>query len=444
MILLFLLCVLTAVVGVTAYVMIWHRSGDTLEPMLVAIPIAMFFNVMQPLILLRAGLVQDYYTTNEAVFVQTISLLLFLGFCAGGIVGTGNVRWSARMKRIELNEPARRALLVGGCILGIIGSSMRGLLIWRAGGILAMYGRAYGGNNVDQTGWLLDAWYVCFSGIILIAASSVGRRPTLWHFAAMLLFALPHVGHALLGARRGPLFAAVTVVGASLYLFQYRRPKLVTIWLGGVVLGYAILLLVANRENIYLGAGEREEKRASDAYVFTSSPGVEFFAGGGKALAAEELKQSGLGLEWLTVALLRPIPREWMPDKYEVIPDPQVDFYDVQRVLGWGPAPGAAETFLLELFKQFRWFGILAAFAAGWLLSRAWRFTLQHDDLRGLAMMVAILQGLLHLMAQDFKAFVVPFLMIYLPCHLVISYVQRGRRTHAPQAARAALNWNRA
>lgn len=440
------LVIVTAAIGIYSCHWAWKSSHDPFHPMLIAVPIAMFFNVWQPAALRLTNVLNDFLRPEHTLLLQTINALLLLAFCVGCRMGSGAYRQDLNTPPRPLPEQERVRLFASGMLLGILGTLIWTALVIKSGGLSAVYGTSYGGAGISDYGWLRDSWFLCFSGLILTAASARGGRLTWAHFALMLFIVMPHAVHAFLGARRGPTFVTACVLGMSWYMFRGRRPPAVAAAVVGICIGLVMLLLVENRGSIYVGSEEYFEMPSQSRILSptddASVMGLEYIAGGAEALTAYETGKYGLGTEWPTVLFLRPIPKELLPDKYELLEyrGPRVD--DVFSVMRWDVPPGHAVTFINEMFREFSWFGSLACYVAGWLIGRSWRRAVERKGIMSTSVYILVAQGLLHLMAQDVKAWVVPFLIMGMPTWLIIRLVVRERdrseQLSAMQSARAA------
>jgi len=74
--------------------------------------------------------------------------------------------------------------------------------------------------------------------------------------------------------------------------------------------------------------------------------------------------------------IVRPIPRIILPDKDSIYEWSMVggpDLSDWRVVLGWKPQAGFATGFVADLFSEYSWWGVIAAFFYGALPGLVWR-----------------------------------------------------------------------
>jgi hypothetical protein len=90
------------------------------------------------------------------------------------------------------------------------------------------------------------------------------------------------------------------------------------------------------------------------------------------------------GRRYLTVLLVRPVPRSLWPTKYadaaQFLGIPSIDqlekdprLTDFGSTLGWAGAVGSAPGGIFDLWLEFSWGYLFAVFAAGWGFGRIWR-----------------------------------------------------------------------
>jgi hypothetical protein len=419
---LWLLVLMVFGVALWGCAIVWSRTRDSLHPLIIAAGVAVFFAGYQPAVFMFTGDIGRLLTISQAIFVMLVNAVFLTAFVGGSVLATPHSNFKSGPPLPKLSEDRANVLFALGLTVGLLGMAFRIAALAGVGGFTQAYSRSYGGATTDDSGWLRDAWYLCFSGVILMVLSSRSRRIGFLTWASIALVLSPHLVHTVLGARRGPLFVVVVVTALAYYFTRQTRPKLGITLIVGFLLGVAMLALIANRDRLYLGSRElfEDTRDVRQSYAFKGGEGAEFLAGGAKVVAADALGKYGLGVEWVEVLFLRPIPKEILPDKYQILPHEGVTMQDITAAVGWTPGEGFADTFLLELFSELSWFGVVFAFAAGWLITVVWRRAVFNGSFMCAALYVCAGQGLLHLMAQDFKAWLVPFLIIAAPVLAVV------------------------
>ena len=94
----------------------------------------------------------------------------------------------------------------------------------------------------------------CCVGVLLLINAMASEGLKLSNLLMTLLFGLPWLLQSLLMARRGPTFALAIIVLMGWYIARNRRPPVMAAAATGLLLGWLVLFLVANRSNIYLGS----------------------------------------------------------------------------------------------------------------------------------------------------------------------------------------------
>jgi hypothetical protein len=138
---------------------------------------------------------------------------------------------------------------------------------------------------------------------------------------------------------------------------------------------------------------------------------------------------------------LRPIPKEWLPEKWDILEEGTVTELDVASVLGWEPNPGWAPTLFAHLYTEFHWLALAASALLGWAYGWTWRRSAQSPSVGWQALQVLMLVGLLHLITQGVWAMAVPFLMMFVPTWVALRWAvkQPFRRGRRPAPAGAGL-----
>jgi hypothetical protein len=342
---------LTGIALLAAAWLAYVTTRDTLHPMIHLAGMAAFLHAFLPLYfeLTQPDELRGYLEQAQLDYVQSIVLLGVLSL-AGGVwsgahaaPGASDAAVPASVARRHLTDAVRARLVRAAMALAASGLIAWIYMIIYSGGLYAVYGRAYGYFWADS-GYVSEAWQFGLPGVLLLLlARGDGRlrRSDLFWIALGLL---PLLGHGLLGARRGPTFMALIGVGAMWYLARARRPRLGAALLGGLAVGMLLLLLLANRNQIHLGA-EPDFTGAGQAPTFEIGPGNEFVFGAGAALNAEALDRFGWGRRYLVVFLIRPIPRALWPTKYadaaEFLGIPSIDHVEKDPRLTDSAAPWA-------------------------------------------------------------------------------------------------------
>jgi hypothetical protein len=412
-----LLVASTGAVGVLAMFLAYRRSRDPFHPLVIGCPIALFMYVVVPLALARHQELEGFVSMGRLEQVQAVFLLLFAAFCAGALLASGGARFGRGPGGLSMSDEARRRVRLAAVGVGMAGLLAWGLLIASEGGLGQVYDEPHGGDVLHPSGWVRESTKLALVGIVLALAAG-GR----WSRPMALLFAAPQLVHAFLGTRRGPLFVTAVLLFVGSYVFQGRRPRLWTCLIGGGSVGLLILLMLANRSRVYYGSEAPLSLDVTDSIAFQPSNGNDYLVAAGLVAAAERLQRYGWGLSYVEQLFLRPIPRALLPDKYELLEKKAVTSEDIGDVLGWQPPPGWSQTLFAHLYIEFGWLSLLASALVGAGCGWAWRRGVESPGVGWRTVQVLVTAGLLHLIAQEFWAMAVPFLLTFVPAWLALRW----------------------
>ncbi|GAH86065.1 unnamed protein product, partial [marine sediment metagenome] len=247
-----------------------------------------------------------------------------------------------------LGPEARQRMFRLACFLGLVAVLAFAYMIYQGGGLWQVYGRAKG-SGVARSGYVGEAPLLAFPAIILLFVSRQGQRLHLRHLALVLLFASPYLIHGFLGTRRGPAFMVLAALMFSWCITSSRRPKLRTILIGLGLIGLTVLFLKSHRSQIFLGSDFDFDSSALLEECVPGEPnaGDNFIHSSGTVLTAHQSGRYGWGRNLLITYLVRPIPKQIWPTKYQ---DARLALYpnaepntnvDREAVLEWRPVAGA-------------------------------------------------------------------------------------------------------
>jgi hypothetical protein len=374
---------LTGIVLFAAAALAYATTRDTLHPMICLGAMAGFLHGFLPLYLELTQPIElrDYLGQDDLDYAQTIAFLGILSL-GGGVWSGAHGTLTPSGDPVWLTGAARVRLVRAAMALAALGLFAWIYMIIHSGGLYAVYGQPYGWFGAES-GYVGEAYQLGLPGALLLLLARSGGRLRPWDFVWIGVALLPLVGHGLLGARRSPTFMALVGVGVMWHLARARHPRLGAALLGGLALGLLLLFLLANRDRIYLGA-EAAFTGTGKAYTFEVGPGNEFVFGAGAALNAEALDNFMWGRRYLTVLLVRPVPRALWPTKYadaaRVLGIPNLDHLErdpqlseFTSTVGWTGAIGSAPGGVFDLWIEFWWGYLFALFAIGWIFGRSYR-----------------------------------------------------------------------
>jgi hypothetical protein len=353
--------------------------------------------------------------------VQSLNCAGTFAFILGGaMAGTSVVRphWQPRAP-----SPAFIQVLVNGAtVIGAIALAAWTLGLVNVGGFMNAFGKAYAGGW-DNSGYIRDITIWMLGAIVLLLLASTLAPLHLFQRFLVVVFASPWIMQAVLTARRGPTFMITVILAMSFYLNRNRRPSLVKAMGAGVLLGYAILFLVVNRETLYLGADLSEVNTEVGHAVAADDTGNEYIYGSGSIIAADKSERHFWGRRYLAQFLVRPIPSAIWINKYEDFGVPELlvnggtgeGFLDN---LGWEGAVGSAPGIVADLWLEGRWYFLLGLFAIGWIYAKLWRRAIQN---RGpwISQYIIAVSLSLYLVMQTMEAVIFRFLLLSIPLWLI-------------------------
>ncbi len=411
------------------------RHRDTLHPLVYTMPMIAFMYVIQPYQLYTDRTLQLWFSGAELSFVQGLNFACTAMFFLGCIIGSKGLQYDVRRSDLfsALSpEQWRRKLFWAATVLGGVALALYTYGLSNVGGFVAAYDSPKGGGWA-ASGYLRDFTILSVPAVVLLFMSrgTTGLKKRDYVLLGGLL--LPTLVHGLLGARRGPTFMGIAALAAGWYLAQNRRPSLWQVLAGGATVGALLLLLVTFRGEIYLGSyfllggGPETAEMVEQAFSETTEAegGNEFVYGSYTVLTARE-EGFYWGKRYLTYLFVRPIPSAIWPTKYqdvgmgELLTSAGTLVESSDPVHGNIPV-GAAPGFIGDLYVEFGWGSVAAAFVLGWFFAFGWRRMLTRGGLWTVFYSVQMVLSL-YLIAQTVEAVLVRFLVILIPTVLAWTY----------------------
>jgi hypothetical protein len=362
----------TAAICAAMLVLGWRLYTDVFHPLVLTAPMLAFMYVVMPLQLLEDGALYAYVSRSQAEFAQLLFLLGVAAFglgCAAGSAARAKPRWT-----ISQYDP--RLIRRGGYLLGALGLAAWVYMVVNAGGFTTVFSRPKG-YGWSEWGAVRESAYLLIAGLLLLLSpEGFDRRNAKWRLA-VVAFSAPYLIQGLLGAQRGPTFLIVATLGLSWYMARGRRPPLTLVLGGGAALAFAMLFLVLNRGEIYLGSDFEVKTDVSE--FFQASEANEYIFGVGCITAARQNGEYFWGKRYLAQVLVRPIPRQIWPTKYQDFGIPEIELNagvagaGLLPVMGWAEVPGAAAGMVADVWVEFSWLAFPFLFLTGWGLGYAWR-----------------------------------------------------------------------
>ena len=427
-----LLLVMAALIALGGTVIAFDGSRDVFHPLVFIGPMLAFLYGWMPFELLRHNAFAQFFDEGQLIFVQWLNVFGVLAFVLG-CLGAGVRIRKTRFAQRKMSPLGARRLLVASGVIGGLGLICWLITIHNVRGFTQAFSTSYAGGW-DDNGYVRDGSLLLLVGVMMATTSMVSGGSRTIGFTLLLAFALPWSASALLMGRRGPTFGLIVVLMMSWYFNKGKRPPVFTFRLGGLALGWLVLFLVTNRQNLYLGS-DFHMKTDVSTMVDKPDTGNEFIYGSGTVLATQQRDHYFWMRRYLAQIMVRPIPSSLWPTKYEDFGVPELlhnagtgeGFADA---LGWRGAPGSAPGIVADLWVEVWWFAILVMAVLGWCYGKVWRkavtrggvWTLQYTVISALS---------IYLVMQTMEAVIFRTLLLSVPCWIAYRQVERRVRTRS-------------
>jgi hypothetical protein len=370
----------TAAVCVLATMVAYAQFKDVFHPLIFIPPMFGFIYVYMPLHFIDTGELFAFVSEPQATFVQLVILLTVSAFILGCFSGSRLTKRRTPMGAVSSVNV--NILRYGAYALGLIGLFAWAVTIRNAGGFTGAFGAAYGAGKSDY-GYVREAVYLLIAALLLLISPEGFQFPEKKWTAAVIAFSTPWLMQGLLGARRGPTFVITVTLGMSWFLARRTRPSPIIIASGGMALGLLMLFLVTNRGKIHLGGDLSGAKTDVTEVVTSATEANEYIFGAGCIIATDATGGFYWGRRYLAEVLVRPIPKQLWPNKYqdfgvpELLQNAGVAVEGLASILGWQQIPGAAAAMVADLWVEFYWLAVPVAALIGWAYGYVWRRAIQ-------------------------------------------------------------------
>jgi hypothetical protein len=395
---------------------LWYAyagSKDVFHPLMFIGPMLVFMYAWMPLQLDSIGGLAGFFQRDQLDFVQGIDV------CGVACFVLGCLSVGCRVPSGKKPEPkaSHATLMLSAVILGCIGLGAWLLtVVHGSGGDLTGYRGGW-----DDSGYIRDASLLLFPAFLLILSAGLQEGIKIIHVSLLAVFIAPSIIEAALSARRGPTFMIAVVLTLGPYMTRRKRPSLLLTCAAGLSLGFLMLFLVSNRQNIYLGS-DRELTTDVTSIVERPDTGNEYIYGAGAILSAEQRNSFYWGWRYLAQVLIRPIPSSVWPTKYEDFGLPELRHNagtgeGFVETLGWEGADGSAPGLIADLWTEFHWLNLPALFLLGLLYGYAWRRA-QMEGGPWTAQYVILAALSVYLVMQTMEAVIFRLLILSIPLRL--------------------------
>jgi hypothetical protein len=364
---------ITAILCVGGVTQAYLKYRDPFHPAVIMLPMFAFIYVIMPLFQIHSGAVFALVGEQDLIRVQSIVVAGLICLIIG--INRGSLAPPAALNP-ELIGYSPEILHKGAYAIGSIGLCAWFFVIHAGGGFTSVFGQA-NGRGWSDLGFVREAVYLLIVAVLLLI-SPEGYDPgnKRWR-AAVVCFSLPFLIQGLLGAQRGPTFLIVVSLGMSWYLARFRRPSLAILLGGGVALGLLLAFLVTNRSSIYVGSDKK--MRTDVSGLLEASEANEYVFGAACMLTADAENKYFWGRRYLAQVIVRPIPKQIWPNKYEDFGVPEllqnagVAGEGLTSVMGWAQVPGSAAAMIADLWVEFSWLEFPVLIAIGYAYGLVWK-----------------------------------------------------------------------
>jgi oligosaccharide repeat unit polymerase len=371
------LLVASFVIPVAAMLVAYRRSRDLFHPAILLGPIFIFMYAWMPFRLLQGGTLEDWFAPADMLWVQGINVAGMMFFFCGCVLGP-SPRITLAHYPLRITERGRTALLHVSLFIGAIGFAGWFWTLATVGGFVTAFSESYGGGWHDL-GYVRDSVLLLTPAVLLMQPVLATGKLKLSVWLALLLFATPWLLQGVLGARRGPLFVTVMALGLGHYLYKRRRPNVVVFSLCGMMLGYAMLFVVTNRDKISLTPDLSSFSYNVGDFSSQSSEANEYVYGTAVVLNSWETEFHYWGKRYFAIVFIRPIPKELWPTKYEDFGVPELRINagtmgsGLGRTFAWNGVLGSAPGIVADLWVECKWLALPLMGLCGFLFAHVWR-----------------------------------------------------------------------
>ena len=412
-----LMLIAAIVVALGGTAIAYDGSRDVFHPLIFIGPMLAFLYGWMPWKLLHSGGLDRFFDREQLLFVQTLYLLgvlAFVGMCLSvGVRLKGN-----RAGVAKLSKRVCKRLLICAVLVGGTGLTCWGITIHNVGGFVNAFSTSYAGGY-DASGYVRDGSLLLLVGVLFAITSFSAGGPKLLSVGIGLLFGVPWASSALLMGRRGPTFALVVVLAMGWFINRKKRPPLLAVAAGGLCLGWLVLFLVTNRNNIYIGSSF-QMKTDVDNVVDTADNSNEYIYGSGTVLSAKAMNHYYWMRRYLAQVTVRPIPSAIWPTKYEDFGVPELlvnagTGEGFGPTLGWVGAPGSAPGIIADLWVEVWWLAVPLMGLLGWAYGKVWKkAVLNGGPWASEYVMISAIS--IYLVMQTGEAVIFRSIMLSVPC----------------------------
>ena len=419
------LIVLTVLILMVGVIAAFHASGDVLHPLMLLGPLFLLSTGVEPW-LVRGELVRFFPNPEDVNIVLALYLFAVTGFVLGALhyeFRSASRTTGGRGRRLSEREKTVLLRLAAGLAAWALVSYSYGIA--NAGGFETAFSRSKGGG-FSTSGYLSEGMNLSLVAAVMVALARYRQGWTPGTLTLLLLGLLPNLVQGTFGGRRGPMFLALAAAMLSSFIARRAAPKIWLVWpsLGAAVL--AVVFVGSQRQSLHLGSGEGVSWEGfAEALVQSDvDVGNNFIYGAGLVLATHHAGEFTWGRKLAVNLLVRPIPRQFWPTKYEDAGATWVtsDYPGLGHVtradwlgsVGWLPLPGSSAISIADLFGEFGWGAAFVFYLVGRGFAELNRRRRMLGGMWQLLYFEALILSI-YLATQSFSAFYHRYLILAVP-----------------------------
>jgi len=420
-----LLLGVTALVLVVGIVFAYRESRDVLQPMMFLGPLFLFSTAVEPW-MVREELARFFPRTEDVNIVLGLYLVCVVALVGGALhYELRNASRHIQGRRRPLGERENRILLRVAAVLASWALVSYFYGIANVGGFEAAFSQAKGGGR-SASGYISEAMNLSLVAAVMTALSRYRRGWTPRTLTLLLLGLMPNLLQGTFGGRRGPLFLALAAALLSWFIARRRAPKFWMVWPPLAVAGLAVVFIGSQRQSLHLGSNEGVTWEEFTGALTQSNvdEGNNFVYGAAFVLATRQAGEFTWGRELAVNVLVRPVPRQLWPTKYEDagatwITSNYPGLGHITRAdwlasVGWLPLQGSSALSISDLYGEFSWGTVLVFY----LIGRGFAELNRRRRMRGGMWELLYLEALIlsiYLATQSFSAFYHRYLILAVP-----------------------------
>ncbi|MBT8419553.1 MAG: oligosaccharide repeat unit polymerase [Gammaproteobacteria bacterium] len=424
------------------------RTRDGFHPAIIIAPPLGYVYCIWPILLDQDGSLQELFGLEPIEHVGLLYLVVIAAFFLGLVKMPGRralffIRHQKKLGdtlfTLTLTPTVRQRVFYLAIALGCLSFAAYADMLNNVGGFFAAYDSAKGGGR-SRSGYIGEAVLLSFPAVLLLAISRQQRRVRFQDISLALLMIAPQLLQGTFGGRRGPLFLSLAALFIAWFVAKGTKPGLKVSLIGIAVIGFAVIIVMSQRQHIYLGSEEQFDlSRVTGVVEPKDIRHNDYVAGIAHVLKTDYQGNFYWGYRYLVTIFVRPIPRQLWPTKYQDVGadwvhknyDEQVPVY--VEAVGFAPPSGSAVGFIADIYSEFAWGVVVVTYLFGRAHAAVWR----RHRIRGGMWTVLLIEMLIlsiYIPTQSFSAWYHRFLFMGVSTFLVWQYwIARGKRTRRHQ-----------